>query len=104
MLSLSQTSALVLVCDKISYQSPKSKEFLSHLDLSAGQKMYDKIKHLKPHLDEIIPNRKFIIHNYVRKRIKERETQILSLACGWDPIFVKLHEEFSNNSFFGYRQ
>ena len=100
MLSLSQTSALVLVCDNISYQSPKSKEFLSHLDLSAGQKMYEKIKHLKPHLDEVIPNRKYIIHNYIRNIIKE-ETQILTLACGWDPIFAKLHEEFPNNSFFG---
>ena len=101
MLPLSQTSALVLVCDNISYQSPKSKEFLSHLDLSAGQKMYNKIQHLKPHLDEIIPNRKYIIHNYIRQIIKEEETQILTLACGWDPILVKLHEEFPNNSFFG---
>ncbi|MCZ0931747.1 MAG: class I SAM-dependent methyltransferase [Oligoflexia bacterium] len=101
MLPLSQTSALVLICDSISYQSHKSKEFLSHLDLSAGQKMYDKVQHLKPHLDEIIPNRKFIIHNYIRKIMKAGETQILTLACGWDPMLVKLHEEFPDNSFFG---
>ena len=101
MLPLSQTSALVLSCDKVSYKSPKSKEFLSHLDLSTGQKMYDKVKQLKPHLDEIIPNRKYIIHNYIRKIIKKEETQILTLACGWDPILVKMQEEFPNNSFFG---
>ncbi|MDE0091928.1 MAG: class I SAM-dependent methyltransferase [Oligoflexia bacterium] len=101
MFPLSQTSALVLVCDRISYQSPKTKEFLSYLDLSAGQKMYNKIQHLKPHLDEIIPNRKFIIHNYIRKIIKEGETQIINLACGWDPILVKMQEEFPKNSFFG---
>ena len=101
MLPLSQTSALVLICDNVSYQSHKSKEFLSHLDLSAGQKMYDKIQHLQPHLDEIIPNRKFILHNYIRRTIKAGETQILILACGWDPMLVKLHEEFPDNSFFG---
>ena len=101
MLPLSQTSALVLVCDRKSYQSPKAKEFLSHLDLSEGQKMYDKVRHLQPHLDEIIPNRKFIIHNYIRKVIKEGETQILTLACGWDPMLIKMYEEFPNNSFFG---
>ena len=102
MLPLSQTSALVLTCDNISYKDDKSKEFLSHLNLSAGQRMYNKIQYLKPHLDEIIPNRKYIIHNYIRKIIKtEEETQILTLACGWDPMLVKLHEEFPNNSFFG---
>ena len=101
MLSLSQTSALVLVCDNISYQTPKSKEFLSHLNLSAGQRMYNKIQHLQPHLDEIIPNRKFIIHNYIRDSLKQSETQTLTLACGWDPVLVKLQEEFPNNSFFG---
>ena len=101
MLSLSQTSALVLVCDNVSYQGPKSKEFLSHLDLSAGKKMYEKINQLKPHLDEVIPNRKYIIHNYITSLLKKEETQIISLACGWDPIFVKLNERFPNNSFFG---
>ena len=101
MLSLSQTSSLVLVCDNVSYQSPKSKEFLSHLNLSAGQNMYNKIQHLKPHLDEIIPNRKFIIHNYIRDSLKNKDIQTLTLACGWDPVLVKMQEEFPNNSFFG---
>ena len=102
--TLSQTSSLVLICDKdISYQSSKAKEFLSHLDLSEGQKMYNKIQHLQPHLDEIIPNRKFIIHNYIRKTLKENKpsVQILTLACGWDPILVKMSEEFPKHSFFG---
>ena len=101
---LSQTSALVLVCDKnTSYKSPKSKEFLSYLDLSKGQNMYNKIQHLQPHLDEIIPNRKFIIHNYIQKTLKEikKPVQTLILACGWDPILVKMSEKFPEHSFFG---
>ena len=103
-ISLSQTSSLVLVWDNnISYQSPKAREFLYHLDLSEGQKMYNKIQHLRPHLDEIIPNRKFIIHNYIRKTLKENKpfAQVLVLACGWDPILVKMSEEFPKHSFFG---
>ena len=102
--TLSQTSSLVLICDNnISYQSPKAKEFLSHLNLSEGQKIYNKIRQLKPHLDEIIPNRKFIIHNYIRKILKETKpsVQVLTLACGWDPILVKMSEEFPKHSFFG---
>lgn len=101
---LLQTSALVLVCDKnTSYQNPKSKAFLSELDLSKGQKMYDKVRHLRPHLDEIIPNRKFIIHNYIRETLKNQNSlvQVISLACGWDPILVKMSEEFPKHSFFG---
>jgi len=102
--SLSQTSALVLVCDKnTSYKSPKAKQFISHLDLSKGQEMYNKIQHLRPHIDEVIPNRKFLIHNYLRKILKKYPPpfQVLSLACGWDPILIKMSEEFPYHSFFG---
>lgn len=101
---LSQTSAFVLVCDQnTSYQNPKSKEFLSHLNLSEGQKMYNRVQHLKPHLDEIIPNRKFLIHNYIRTILKKSKSpiQVLVLGCGWDPILVEISEEFPKHSFFG---
>ena len=101
---LSQTSAFVLVCDQnTSYQNLKSKEFLSHLNLSEGQKMYNKVQHLKPHLDEIIPNRKFLIHNYIRTILKRSKssTQILVLGCGWDPVLIEMSEEFPKHSFFG---
>lgn len=101
--SLSQTSALVLICDRgVSYHSIKSKKFLSYLDLSEGKKMYDQIKHLQPHIDEVIPNRKFLIHQYIRKILNEEPSvQVLVMACGYDPILVKMSEEFSDHSFFG---
>ena len=101
---LSQTSSFVLICDKnTSYQSPKSKEFLSYLDLSEGQKMYNKIQSLKPYVDEVIPNRKFLIHNYIRQVLTNSKlpAQVLVLGCGWDPILVKMSEEFPECSFFG---
>ena len=65
--------------------------------------MYNKVQHLKPHLDEFVPNRKFLIHNYIRGILKNHTApvQILSLACGWDPILVKMSEEFPQHSFFG---
>lgn len=101
---LSQTSALVLICDRdINYQSLKSKEFLSYLDLSEGQKMYDKVKHLQPHVDEAVTNRKFLIHNYIRNTLSNHKSsvQVLVMACGWDPILVKISEEFPKHSVFG---
>jgi len=101
---LSETSALVLVCDRgISYQSPKARQFLSHLDLSKGHRMYNKIKELSPYIDEVIPNRKWIIHNYIREVIKKNNTpiQTLILACGWDPVMIKMSEEFPTHFFFG---
>ena len=101
---LSKTSALVLICDRdINYQSPKSKEFLSYLDLSEGQKMYDKVKHLQPYIDEAITNRKFLIHNYIRNTLSNHKSsvQVLVMACGWDPILVKISEEFPKHSVFG---
>ena len=101
---LSQTSALVLICDRgISYQSPKSKEFLSYLDLSEGKKMYNQIKHLRPHVDEVISNRKFLIHRYIRKVLSENTSfvQVVVMACGWDPVLVKISEEFPRHCLFG---
>ncbi len=101
---LSETSAFVLVCDKVSYQSVKTRQFLSHLDCSAGRKMYDKVQHLKPHVDEIIPNRKFLIHQSIQQaftKYRQQEVQVLVLACGWDAILVKLYEEFPRATFFG---
>ncbi len=100
---LSETSSFVLVCDSFSYRTGKAKEFISHLDLSQGWNFYNQVKHLKPYLNEIIPNRKFIIHQYIRQIIKQYKTsvQTVVLACGWDPILVQMSEEFPQNSFFG---
>ena len=125
---LSQTSSLVLICDQgKSYQSPEVKKFLSRLDLSEGRKMYRKIEYLKPHLDEVIPNRKFLIHNHIRNILRQDRppvqvpqdrvarpaqvgnilrqdrppVQVLSLACGWDPVLLKMSREFPTHRFFG---
>ena len=101
---LSQTSSLVLICDNNkSYKNLKTQKFLSQLDLSKGQKMYNKIIHLKPHLDEVIPNRKFFIHKYIRQILRKsvQPVQVLTLACGWDPILLELSEEFPEHLFFG---
>ena len=100
---LSQSSAFVLVCDKgQSYKTNLAKEFLSSLDLSEGKKMYDKTLHLQPRLNESIYNRKFFIHNFIKKNLKAKPlTQVLVLACGWDPLLLELSEEFPHSSFFG---
>ena len=102
-IALSETSSLVLICDRnISYQTPKCKEFLSQLDVSHGQELYDCMAHLNPYLDEVIPNRKFFMHKTIRNFLqKYSEGQVLVLACGWDPVLVKMSEEFPNNLFLG---
>ncbi len=99
---LSETSSFVLVCDGgINYPNKKAKEFLSHLDLSKGRKMSDKVRHLQPYINESIRNRKFIIHNFIRQKLKSGYKQVLFLACGWDPVLIQLSSEFPNLSFFG---
>lgn len=101
---LSDTSAFVLVLDKgRSYKSTQSKKFLSYLDLSEGHKMCNKVPHLRQYLYSVVPNRKLIIHHHIRTILKKNKnlTQVLVLACGWDPILVKLSEEFPQHNFFG---
>ena len=101
--SLSHSSAFVLVCDKgKSYKSTKAKKFLSYLNLSQGEIMYNKTLHLQPFLNESIYNRKFFIHNFIKKTLTANPlTQVLVLACGWDPLLLELSEQFPKSCFFG---
>lgn len=101
---LSETSALVLICDQgVSYQDAKSREFLSHLELSKGQVLYDKLKDSLPYMNLAIQNRKWAIHHFIEQALKSntRPIQILVLACGWDPIMLKISEKFPKHFFFG---
>ena len=100
---LSDTSALVLVMDKgKSYPGPLAKKFLSRLDLSQGRELYQKMQHLNPWLDTIVPNRKWVIHNFIRRLLKqENATQVLVLGCGWDPLLLQMSQEFPKTRFFG---
>ncbi len=103
-ISLSETSALVLICDQgMSYQDAKCREFLSHLDLSKGQILYNKLKELLPYMNLVIHNRKWLIHDSIEQVLKSNTgpTQVLILACGWDPVMLKMSEKFPKHFFFG---
>ena len=103
-ISLSETSALVLICDQgVSYRDIKSREFLSHLDLSKGQVLYDKLKKFLPYIKLSINNRKWVIHDHIERALKSNTMpiQVLILACGWDPIMLKMSEKFPEHFFFG---
>ena len=103
-ISLSETSAFVLICDQgVSYRDIKSYEFLSHLDLSKGQTLYDKLKIFLPYIKLAINNRKWLIHDYIERALKSNTMpiQVLILACGWDPIMFKMSEKFPKHFFFG---
>ena len=101
---LSETSSLVLMLDGgLSYPSQKAKAVLEYLDSTKGQILYQKLKHLSPYIDETIRNRKFIIHNYIKKILSKEKGvgQVLVLGCGWDPILIKMSELFPKSLFFG---
>ena len=103
-IALSETSAFVLICDQgISYQDVKSREFLSHIDLSKGQILYDKLKKFLPYMNLAINNRKWLIHNHIEQALESNteSIQILILACGWDPLMLKMSEKFPKHFFFG---
>ena len=103
-ISLLKTSAFVLVCDQgVNYQDAKSQEFLSHLDLSKGKILHNKLKKFLPYMNLAIHNRKWLIHSYIEQALQKnnKPSQVLVLACGWDPILFKMSNKFSKHFFFG---
>ena len=101
--ALSETSALVLMYDRgDSYQTPKSREFYNRLDLTPGRSLYQKLSHLS-HLDRVIQGRKYGIHSFLEKFLKNNgfSAQVIVFGCGWDPVLIKMSEKFPENSFIG---
>ncbi len=101
---LVETSALVLLCDKgVSYQTPLSKKFLSSLDTSAGESIYNCYSDYFSEISRIITNRKYITHKFCSQFLKRHgsSAQLIFLACGWDPVLIKMQELFPKNKIFG---
>ncbi len=64
--------------------------------------MYEKLRHLSPYIKDVITNRKFVIHNCIKDMIEnQKNCQVLILACGWDPVMIKMSSQFPENFFFG---
>ena len=101
---LLETSALVLLCDKgLSYQTPLSKKFLSYLDLSSGESIYKSYSNYYPKINHVIHSRKYIVHKSCSNFLKTYgdSSQLIFLACGFDPVLIKMQELFPKNKIFG---
>lgn len=96
-IKLSETSALVLLWlqDRV-YRSEQVRDYLSRLDLSAGQELLDKCDAIWPHYAEVIVNRKHTILTHIKAALAETPSlQIISGAAGLDPLgleLTQLHE------------
>lgn len=102
MLKLAPTSALVLQFLGVDfYQKSLSREYLSRLDLSQGDGLYDKCFSVWSHYGEILRNRKFSILDFLRQCVLSREDseiQVVITAAGVDALGMEIISEFSNVS------
>ena len=75
------------------------------MDTSKGEDFFNDLQKVCPFgslVKEAITNRKFFIHKYVQNFLnKKPKAQVIVLACGLDPIMLKLSETHKWASFFG---
>ena len=91
-IKLSETSALVMLFlqDQV-FHSNAVKEYLLHLDLSAGKELHDACNAIWPQYAEVIVNRKHTILQHINETLaKNPSLQIISGAAGLDPLGLEL--------------
>ena len=91
-IKFSETSALALLFlqDQV-YHSNAVKEYLLHLDLSAGKELHDACNAIWPQYAEVIVNRKHTILHHINETLaKNPSLQIISGAAGLDPLGLEL--------------
>lgn len=92
MLELSSTSALVLLWARQDcYSSENAKNYLNHLDLSAGNALYEQCQKVCSYYDEVIKNRKYGVFDLIRKCLSEEVgiQQIVIAGAGLDALGVE---------------
>ena len=90
---LSHTSAFVLLLlGQEIYKTPLARDFLSRLDLSAGQALFDQVMAYWPHYDQIIKNRKYAVLKLVETLLLEGRLphQIIIAAAGMDAMGLEI--------------
>ena len=100
-IKLSETSALVLLFlqDQV-YHSNAVKEYLLHLDLSAGKELHDACNAIWPQYAEVIVNRKHNILQHINETLaKNPSLQIISGAAGLDPLGLELTQRHKGLKF-----
>lgn len=93
MLKLSSTSALVLLWVRQEcYSSENAKKYLSLLDLSAGNDLYEQCQQICPYYDEVIKNRKFGVFDLIKKSLSGGIgiRQLVIAGAGLDALGIEV--------------
>lgn len=94
-LSVASTSALVLSVVKELYTDSGSKQYLSHLDLSAVDKLAEELTSITPLFKQILTYRKRMVRYLVKQLVQQHpRQQICILAAGLDPLGLQLAEQY----------
>jgi hypothetical protein len=93
MLKLSSTSALVLLWARQEcYPSENARNYLSLLDLSAGNALYEQCQQICSYYGEVIKNRKFGVFDLINKCLAEPIgiQQIVIAGAGLDALGIEV--------------
>jgi O-methyltransferase involved in polyketide biosynthesis len=96
---LSASSAAVLHwVGADTYVSPQSAAYLSKLDLSAGEALYNRCDEIWPHMGQVIKNRKYAVQKLAAKCLCDRDPvrQVVILAAGLDALSVQLVSQYKD--------
>lgn len=94
---LSHTSAFVLLLlGADTYKTQAAKTYLTKLDLSAGQPLYDQMMAYWPHYDQIVKNRKHAVLQLIEILLLSGDLphQILIAAAGVDAMGLEIAERY----------
>ncbi len=94
--ALFPSAALVMLMGSSLYREGAARKFFDFLDLSSGAELYARCQESCPWYDEVILNRKFMIHSMVRKIIESstEPCQVILPAAGMSPLALQLVTEF----------
>jgi O-methyltransferase involved in polyketide biosynthesis len=97
-LKVSSTSRLVLEAAMRLYTSPLEQRYISAIDFSETNELYQEIKHYYPCADDMICVRKQFIRHSLSERLKNGPAiQVVILGAGLDPLSLYLLENHSQN-------
>jgi O-methyltransferase involved in polyketide biosynthesis len=91
-LKLEPAAALNMIWGKSAFKSDVLDKFISQLDLSAGNELYEECCTICDWYEEVVLNRKFFIENYISQKLisSNEEHLIIILAAGKSPLSLSL--------------
>lgn len=103
MTKLSSTSALVLLWARQGcYKSRKARQYLSRLDLGAGQDLYERCVQVWPYYHEVIRNRKYGVFHLIEDTLNGNQDtcQVVIVGAGLDALGIEAIERYPDIKVF----